>query len=178
MLERRGDLWILAHELNADAVCITTNGAVRSNGSAILGLGCALEAATKYPWFPEALGISLKMHGLRVQAFKNLQYNMSYTLVSFPVKPAYVIANNMSTNIVSHKRWNYGTGVKAPGWAAVADLDLLKRSSHELMELIGLNQWQCVVMVRPGVGAGELTWDEVKTVIEPILDNRVVVVRR
>lgn len=169
---------MLAYELKVNAVCITTNGFTKKNGSPVLGLGCALEAATKYPWFPEALGISLKMHGLRVQAFKNLQYNMPYTLVSFPVKPAYVIANNMSTNIVSHKRWNYGTGAKAPGWAAVADIDLIVKSCGELMGLIDEKRWNVVLLARPGCAKGELSWKDVKDVIQPILDDRVIVVSR
>ena len=178
MLERRGDLWMLAHELKADAVAITTNGFVKDNGHAALVRGSSLQAAVKYPWFPEALGISLKMYGLRVQGFRNLQYNMPYTLVAFPIKPDYVTANDMSTNIIRKRRWNYETGVKAPGWAAIADIDLIVRSCGELMSLVDEKCWNVVLLVRPGCAKDELSWKDVKNVIQPILDDRVIVVSR
>ncbi|MBI4542744.1 MAG: ADP-ribose-binding protein, partial [Gemmatimonadetes bacterium] len=43
MLERRSDLFAQ----DADAVCITTNGADDRAGCAVMGRGCALQAAQR-----------------------------------------------------------------------------------------------------------------------------------
>ena len=175
MRQLTGDLWQLADEVKPDAVAITTNGFVRKDGRAVLGRGCALEAATRYPWFPAALGLDLKLHGLRVTPFTGYHHNMPYILTAFPVKPRQVIASEF--NIVRHQRFHFPPGKVAPGWAAVADLDLIKQSATQLMMLIGDHNWRLVLLPRPGVGNGGRSWeDEVKPLIEPILDDRVVVV--
>jgi len=176
MLERRGDLWVLAHELNADAVCITTNGFVKADGSAVLGMGCAKEAVQRWPELPGIYGRMLKTLGLRVDVM--LLRDEDYHLIAFPVKPAYVITNSMSTNIVRHRRWNSRSGQKIPGFYSVADPQLIWKSSLELMELIKANKWDRVLLPRPGCGAGELDWNEVKDMIAPILDDRVITVTR
>jgi hypothetical protein len=187
MRERRGDLWALAHELNADAVAITTNGFIKANGLAVLGRGCALEATKRWPDLPGFYGAVLKLHELATRRLTHEHFGniylanntpMPYHLVAFPVKPRHVIANNMSTNIVKHQRWNFGTGSKVPGWAAVADLGLIEKSSKELIQLIQMNQWERVLLPRPGCGAGELQYNEVKEVIAPILDDHVIVVSK
>jgi hypothetical protein len=185
MLERRGDLWVLADQVKSDAVCITTNGFVTQRGLAVLGRGCAKEAVQRWPVLPAQLGDYLR-HNPEVKTvcltnilrrlWENTQ--LSYHLVAFPVKPRQVIANNMSTNVVRHQRWNFGTGSKVPGWAAVADMNLIEKSSKELMQLIESNRWRVVLLPRPGCGAGELQWDEVRELIAPILDDRVICVSR
>jgi hypothetical protein len=60
----------------------------------------------------------------------------------------------------------------------MASLALIKMSSKELMALIDSNHWEAVLLPRPGCGAGSLLWDDVKLVIEPILDGRVIIVSR
>lgn len=52
MIEVQGDLW----EIPADARAVTTNGTVMSNGELVMGGGCALEAAQRYPSMPKRLG--------------------------------------------------------------------------------------------------------------------------
>jgi hypothetical protein len=45
--EVKGDVWPLAAEVKPDTVAITTNGFVKRNGQAVMGKGCALEAARR-----------------------------------------------------------------------------------------------------------------------------------
>jgi len=51
--EDKINLW----EYPADARVITTNGFVKNNGEAVMGRGCAREAARKYPRLPLFWGI-------------------------------------------------------------------------------------------------------------------------
>lgn len=90
-VEREGDLWEIAETEDA-AVAITTNGSMKHGDHAVMGRGCALEAAERYP------GIQLR-------------------LGSFLILP------------------------------------------------------------RPGCGNGRLRWEDVRKILEPILDDRFTVVR-
>jgi hypothetical protein len=59
-------------------------------------------------------------------------------------------------------------------WRDRADLDLIRRSAEEIMEAkFGRER---ILMPRPGCGNGGLTWEEVKPVIAPILDDDFVVI--
>lgn len=57
-------------------------------------------------------------------------------------------------------------------WKEQADLDLIIRSAHELVQLADAHGWQFVVMPRPGCGNGKLKWADVKPAIAGILDDR------
>lgn len=75
MLEECGDLWTLP----ADYRCITTNGALRRNGKAIMGKGVALEARNRYHDVEAILG-SL------IDRYQNHVFHLGYNLISFPTK--------------------------------------------------------------------------------------------
>lgn len=153
MLERKGNLWTLP----ADARCITTNGVIRpSDGAAVMGKGCALEAHGRFPGVANYLGLLLHDHGNHVhqlmQAPKVPMGTGVWVLLSFPTK--------------NH-------------WRDNADLDLIRQSCAELMEVADLNPgWQTILLPRPGCGAGKLAWPVVQRAIAPLLDDRVVVVAR
>lgn len=61
-------------------------------------------------------------------------------------------------------------------WNQRADTALIIQSVRELVELTNAQGWQTVVLPRPGCGNGGLSWDEVKAIIEPFLDDRFTVV--
>lgn len=75
MLEECGDLW----KLPADYRCITTNGALRKNGHAIMGKGVALDARKRYHEVEAILGSLINMHGIHV-------FHLGYHMISFPTK--------------------------------------------------------------------------------------------
>lgn len=76
MKEVRGDLW----ELPGDIRCITTNGFVKQNGSAVMGRGCAKEAAQRFPSLPRELGKRLTISGNTIHDFPEIG------ILTFPVK--------------------------------------------------------------------------------------------
>lgn len=61
-------------------ICITTNGVVKRSGEAVMGRGCAREAAQRFPDLPWALGARLDHLG-------NIPHRFDFErLYTFPVK--------------------------------------------------------------------------------------------
>ena len=78
MKEVKGDLWDFHKQ--GHWICITTNGTVRKDGCLVMGRGCALEAALKWPSLSKNLGDLVKING-------NIPFILSgIRLITFPVK--------------------------------------------------------------------------------------------
>jgi len=151
LIERIADLW----EEPCDARCITTNGFIKNNGKLVMGAGVAGQAQARYPLFPKIAGSVVKQYGNHV----------------FPFSP-----EEMRTNLLGEQpdsaKWFITYPVKHV-WYEIADLDLIERSAHELMNVIDQLGLEKVLLPLPGCGNGKLLWSEVKPVIMPILDHRV-----
>lgn len=76
MIEVVGNLW----DYPADFKVVTTNGSVNKFGQAVMGRGCAREAATQWPGIAKRLGDLIERKGNRVHFLR------PYPLFSFPVK--------------------------------------------------------------------------------------------
>ncbi len=76
MKEVYGEFW----DYPADYRLITTNGAVRKDGAAVMGRGVALQAKQRYPGIEFQLGSRLRQEGNSVHAL-GVEH-----LFSFPVK--------------------------------------------------------------------------------------------
>lgn len=62
-------------------ICVTTNGFVKNNGCAVMGVGIAKQALNKYgPGLAKQLGTHIKQHG------NVLGVHWGLDLISFPVK--------------------------------------------------------------------------------------------
>ena len=57
-----------------------------------------------------------------------------------------------------------------------ANINLISESAHELMAILDKYGIRKVYLPKPGCNNGKLNWDDVKAVIKPILDERVVIV--
>lgn len=153
MFEANADLWTTL----ADAKCITTNGFVKKNGEAVMGAGVAKQAKSRYPSLPKHFGSLLKEKGNHVMiigtevARESDVLHRAFDYVAFPVK---------------HNWWEK------------ADIDLIERSANELVSLTNFMGWREVLLPRPGCNNGKLNWIDVKKVIEPILDDRFMVVNK
>lgn len=163
MLEAYGDIWEIGyewfHQGKDVGITITTNGFYRKDGKAVMGRGVAKEAAERFPWLPINLGSHLKYNG-NIPVWYGADFNPdtggSIVILTFPVKPQYGPRGEM-------------------GWKAKADLNLIKESADYLAS----QAWQIpnnILVPRPGCGNGGLKWEQVKPVIEPILDDRFTVV--
>lgn len=149
MIETKGDMW----QADADAFVITTNGFVKKNGEAVMGRGCAKEAATFWPWLPRELGKHISSSGNVPHCFWKFIVSDSgdkWDLITFPVK---------------HNWWEK------------ADIELIKKNAFT----IGFwaeeysSYWKKIAMPRPGCGNGQLNWKNVKPILEKYLDDRFIV---
>ena len=61
-------------------------------------------------------------------------------------------------------------------WFEIADLSLIEKSAHQLIEVCDKFMIEKVYMPRPGCGNGKLDWNNVKPVLANILDDRFTVV--
>lgn len=161
MKEKKGNML----SMSCDALCITTNGFVKNNGKAVMGAGIAKQVSHLIGGIDETLGEKIIREGNKVHL---LTYVEAIALVSFPVKP--IVETSDGTNFVSHKHFPVGTTV--PGWACKADIQLIEKSCHQLVELTDRMGWKKVLLPRMGCGHGELKWEDVKQVVEPLLDDR------
>ena len=163
----RGDMFKAAEHPAVDALIITTNGFVKTNGSLVMGRGCARVAMELWE-IDKGLGTLVRQSGNHVHHVTNVEHgeNMDLAVVSFPVKP--VRGDN---SLERFRDWEK----PVPGWACVADVNIIKRSCDELLELAGRLQWEMVLMPKPGCGYGELSWATVKDILATKLDGRFVV---
>jgi hypothetical protein len=157
MFEGIGDLW---DHKQADGYLkvITTNGFVKANGEAVMGAGCAREAKLRWPELPKFVGYNIKRYGNNV----------------FFIGDGYV--NEL--DIMSHEKSIITFPVKYH-WKEKADLKLIEKSAHEIVSLADAidGDWR-YVLPRPGCGNGRLEWDNVKPVLQGILDTRFIVITK
>ena len=130
------------------AICLTTNGSIKSNGCCVMGRGCALTAKERWSGIDKTLGQRILDNGNITQV---IVIREDTYIISFPVK---------------HQ------------WHEKADVELIKRSAEQLVELTNQREWEYVILPRPGCGNGKLEWKNVKPVLEPILDDRFYIVSK
>lgn len=183
MHEITGDLF---KSVKADAICITTNGWTKRNGSCVMGRGCADNARKRWPGIEYALGDALKRgntpHLLTYATEKSggnqillptpdMLHIVPYHVVTFPVKPTHCNFDDL----LPRYQEKIGVGdevAQHPGWMSKAKLELIAHSAEILSLLADTEGWNSVVVPRPGCGAGELVWKDVKPILSTILDDR------
>ncbi len=137
-------------EVSAEAVCITTNGVLRSNGHAVMGAGNAKQASLLWPFLPDILGQMIKDSGNHVYHLATDFFNFrSTSILSFPTK--------------EH-------------WKDPSVPELIVRSAQELLAMAEAFAWKRVLLPPPGCGLGGMRWSEVNSLLSPILDDRFTVV--
>lgn len=142
------DLWA---PLGYDAIVITTNGFVKRSGEAVMGRGCARQAATQYPWLPLKLGSYLLTHGNR--SFRFTLPDRREHLLSMPVKPT--VGPNGE-----------------PGFSCNADITIIRSAAEQLVEMADKFGYDRIILPRPGCGNGHLSWSVVEPELSSILDDR------
>jgi hypothetical protein len=136
-------------EMDGDGLCILTNRCLRKDGRAIMGGGIAKQALQRYPRIDNTLGQHLVLVPNNLVTTLVLDTIREQRIISFPTKR---------------------------DWKDDADLELIRKSAHALMRYIDAHRLGEVLLPRPGCGLGNLDYQIVKSEIEPILDDRVVVV--
>jgi len=156
-----------------DAICITTNGFINTKGECVMGRGCAKEATLRWPGVAKTLANRIKMFGNTVNHIGN---DSGTDIYAFPVKPISNVFDGY--NAVEHMRSKYSIGEVIPGWACVADIDVILKSTKTLISICDTKQYKTIVIPQPGCGAGGLLWRNVCPRIEKIFDDRFCIVSK
>jgi len=147
MKEIKGDLW--EYHKQGNTICITTNSTVDNKRKLVMGKGTAKQAKDKYPELADYFAYCLDEHGL------GLMYAQKENILAFPTK--------------DH-------------WKKPSKLDLIRESAKELQKFVDWHKKNPgtvekvkfpIILPKPGCGAGELTWEQVKPVLESILSDDV-----
>lgn len=133
------------------AICITTNGIIKKNGEAVMGAGVAKSATKHYQGIARTLANQLRQHGNHVFYLGNYNTTMcgNHVVFSFPTKH---------------------------DWKDPSDINLIIQSAHELVQICDKMGIQECFIPRPGCNNGRLNWNDVCRAIEPILDNRFIII--
>ena len=143
MKEVKGNIW----EYPSDYKCITINGALRKNGTGVMGAGIALEAKLRYPDVEKTLGEHIKENNGKVRLCM-----LGHGLIGFPTK-YHFMERNSNLNLIKKSA----------------------RELNQLKKL--LPKKTTIALTRPGCRNGHLKWKVVKPILEKILssDNFIIV---
>lgn len=165
MKEIKGDLFEMIHEDGVDAICITTNGMYLTDGRAAMGGGCAGVCAKRWPETAFRLG----------KCLKNFLTNVPFVIGALDDKAEYI---EPTLKMIKERQFktlifSYPT---IDDLMSGAKIKLIENSAKELKVLVDRFGLKNVIVPRPGVGIGGLTWGDVKPVIEPYMDDRFTVI--
>lgn len=140
MLEEFGDFWTI----QGDVRCITTNGALRVNGNAIMGKGIALQAKLRYPKIEFTLGRLIQKYG-------NHAFYLGNGLISFPTKHDWR-DNKSDIGLIKRSAMELVSLFKG-------DVPIKNKSNRRIL------------LTRPGCGSGNLDWEDVRPILQTILNS-------
>ena len=144
MKEERADILSPRVLSQADAVCVTTNGIVKSNGRAVMGAGVAKAFRDRYPLLDITLGMLIKENGSITRIIgEDERFNTQ--IVALPTKY---------------------------DWRKPSSISLIKHSLVCLSTMATELGWNNVWLTRPGCGHGGLKWTDIKHTVAAILDDR------
>ena len=156
------------------ALCISTNGFIKSNNEGVMGRGIAKQYKDCCSTAQKTLGENLIKYNNNMSIL-NFEPSTKTIVLSFPVKPAFIDKYNKSL-LVNHmqNKIKYGP---MPGWACKADLNIIEKSLKQLITIIpilsnlyNINDYH---LPKLGCGAGELNWDvDVYPLIKQYLEPR------
>lgn len=164
----------LFDSVKAEAICITTNGFVNSQGANTMGRGNALQAKQRWPGIQLILGQLIRESG-------NQTHSLTYTESKLPpvIRLSHRICREWPHNMTPSFEVPYYV-VAFPTkhhWSEDSDPKLIEKSARELVDLANRAGWDSIVLPRPGCGLGKLSWEgEVRPLLMPILDDRFYVI--
>ncbi len=129
-----------------DAICVTTNGIIKTNGKSVMGAGIAKILNDKFH-LDEDLAININLNGHVVQTIKYTYVDQKQIyFVSFPTK------------------YN---------WKEKSSIELIEKSLIQLIDLTNKKNWDKVILPRPGCSNGGLSWlKSIKPLCQRYLDDR------
>lgn len=165
MKERKTDLFETIYEDDVDAICITTNGQYTMQGLAAMGGGCAGVCAKRWPETARRLGRLLKTFGTNIPfVIGALDEDGNY------LEPTREMITNKEFKCLIFSFPTINNLMHG------SNIQLIKQSATVLKDYVEQFGLKGIMVPRPGVGIGGLSWDDVKPEIENILDDRFTIV--
>jgi len=164
MQESYKDLFSLVNEF--DALCITTNGIVKSSGAAVMGAGVAKTCAQLWPQTPLILG------ELLVSSGRNIPFHLGNV-----TDGNFWTETNPETEETLHFCRIFSFPTKHH-YSNPSDIDLIKESCHHMVVFADQLKMKSIALSRPGCGNGGLSWNDVRPIVGKILDDRFHVIER
>lgn len=155
-----GNIFLLPDLEKRDAVCVTTNGIVRKDGKAVMGAGIAKYARDMFRGVDKRLGRNIKDYGNRAFSLgwqpgitapqdSAWQQAARFMLLTFPTKH---------------------------DWKENSDVNLIRQSCRQVMELADEYSLDTVYLPCPGCSNGHLDYArDVRPVLTEELDDRFMV---
>lgn len=138
-----------------EAVCITTNGQIKKDGTAVMGRGIAKEAKERFTGLARYLGMSISLFG-------NHSFNLGFC----------------RDNHTWHRIQLYSIPTKHH-WKDKSDLTLIRESLTELVAHCNFDGITTCYLPCPGCSNGGLDWEtQVKPICEELLDDRFIIADR
>lgn len=165
MKELKADLFETIYEDGVDAICITTNGMYTMESKAAMGGGCAGVCAKRWPETSLRLG----------KCLKNLSSNVPFVIGSLDEDGDYV---EPTLKMIKEKKFKclIFSFPTIDNLMDGAKLSLIKNSAKELKVLVDRFELKGIMVPRPGVGIGGLSWADVKPLLEEFMDDRFTIV--
>lgn len=123
MIEKKIDIFSEKLWKKVNAICFTSNGVVKADGTLVMGAGIAKVFRDKFSWLPLSAGKLVKNYGNKCQVMGSTYFeDRRISIVGFPTKQ---------------------------NWRDSSDINLIIKSSKELMLLIEKNGWKRAALPRP-----------------------------
>lgn len=159
----KGD--IFSYIGKADAICVTTNGTIKSNGELVMGAGVAKEFYDRYNSQQIAFVLAQKIYkgpkmpNLHVVDSKN---NICYKCVD--------AKDNFGTYVISFPTKNH--------FQDKGNIDLIKQSAKRIIWIANNYKLNKIIIPSPGTGCGKLSKEEVYDELDKILDKRFYIINK
>jgi hypothetical protein len=167
MKEIKGNVFDFIEDPDTDSICITTNGIVGATGLATMGAGTAGEAARRWLGVRKNLGNGLKVVG-----------NVPFVIGIINKEGMFINPKKENFQDILDKNykcliWSFPT---KDDFRNNSILPLIQKSAVYLSQNADKLGLKKIVIPRPGCSNGKLSWADVKPAIEPLLDDRFVIV--
>jgi hypothetical protein len=145
----KGNLW----DSKDDLILVTCNSYLRKDGALVMGRGAALELKEKYPGLPRSFGAWIE---------DTCGHLGEYGVIVFPL----ILLK------VKEGSWKYrGVFQVKKHFKFPAQLDVIEHSCNILLDVMKSNHIKTTSMNFPGIGFGQLKYEDVLPIVEKLPDS-------
>ena len=160
MKEVKANIFDLINQSNVNSICIATNGIIGAAGLAVMESGTAGEAAKRWPNIRFVLGKQMLRAGNVPMLIGFLDAEGKYT------EPNYQDFKKKNYKCLV---WSFPT---KNDFRKPSEIDLIKCSAETIVQRADKLKLKNIYIPRPGCANDDLDWNDVKPILENVLDDR------